>query len=150
MGSIPIRKGGFMKKLTVFIFVAIVSVVGFAHADAPASAPSAAPAAAGVKVEKIAVGTAIDNKEISGEAEQFPAAVGKVYGWTRITTDAAPITVKYVWSADGQKEAEVPLEIKYPSARTWSSKNVWPCSWKLEVVDGKGAVLSSKEFTITK
>jgi hypothetical protein len=34
--------------------------------------------------------------------------------------------------------------------RTWSSKNVWAGSWKVEVQDDKGTVLSTKEFVVAK
>src|SRR5439155_16212308 len=90
------------------------------------------------------------NKEISGEAAQFDGSTTRVYCWTKVTSDQAPATLKHVWSADGKQEAEVPLEIKYTSMRTWSSKNVWPGSWKVDAVDDKGSVLASKEFTVTK
>jgi hypothetical protein len=98
----------------------------------------------------MAVGTAIDNKEISGEAAQFPETVERLYCWMKVSADQTPVTLKHVWYVDGQKEAEVPLDIKYASMRTWSSKSVRPGSWKVEVVDDKGTVLSSKEFTVAK
>jgi hypothetical protein len=158
-----------MKKSTILVLGTIVLGIGFVRADnttAPAAPTPAAPAAlpagqagapaataaapANVTVEKIAVGTAIDNKEISGEAAQFGSSSERIYCWTKVSTDQAPVTIKHMWSADGKKEAEVALEIKYPSARTWSSKNVWPGSWKVEVIDDQGKVLSSKEFTVTK
>jgi hypothetical protein len=146
-----------MKKSVILVLGAIVLGIGFVRADtatAPtppaAAAPAETPAAATVTVDKIAVGSAIDNKEISGEADQFGASTTRVYCWTKVSSSQTPVTVKHVWSADGHKEAEVALEIKYPSARTWSSKNVWPGSWKVDVTDDQGKVLSSKEFTVTK
>ena len=154
-----------MKKITLALVATIVSGFGSLYAAeqaapaapaapaeqaAPAAVPAAAPAAANVTVEKIAIGTAIENKEISGEAAQFDGSVTRVFCWTKITSDQTPVTVKHVWTADGKKEAEVPLEIKYPAARTWSSKTVWPGSWKVDVTDDQGKVLSSKEFTVTK
>jgi hypothetical protein len=144
-----------MKKSAILVLGVIVSGIGFVYAEdtkAPAPPAQAAPAApaANIKVEKIAVGSAIDNKEISGEAAQFSSSNERVYCWTKVSSDQTPVTIKHVWSADGKKEAEVALEIKYPSARTWSSKSVWPGSWKVDVTDDQGKVLSSKEFTVTK
>jgi hypothetical protein len=150
-----------MKKSAIVVLGVMVSGIGFVYADnatapaAPAAAPAATPAAtpaaaANITVEKIAVGAAIDNKEISGEAASFPSSTERVYCWTKVSSDQTPVTIKHVWSADGKKEAEVALDIKYPSARTWSSKSVWPGSWKVEVTDDQGKVLSSKEFTVTK
>jgi hypothetical protein len=145
-----------MKETTWMIIGAVLGGAGWVGAAetavpapaAPAAAVAQAPAA--VRVEKIAVGTAIDNKEISGEASQFAASVNRVYCWVKVAADQVPAALKVVWSADGKKEAEVPLDIKYTSMRTWSSKNVWPGSWKVEAVDNSGTVLSSKEFTIAQ
>ncbi len=150
-----------MKKTVFMVIAAIVSGFASVHAaeqaapSAPVAppaptTPAAAPAAANITVEKIAIGTSVENKEISGEAAQFDGSVTRVYCWTKVSTDQTPATLKHVWSADGKKEAEVPLEIKYPAARTWSSKSVWPGSWKVEATDDQGKVLASKEFTVTK
>ena len=67
-----------------------------------------------------------------------------------MSADPVPATLKHVWYADGTKEAEVALDIKYPSMRIWSSKSVRPGSCKVEAVDDKGPALSSKEFTVAK
>jgi hypothetical protein len=151
-----------MKNFVLISMSCLVCVMGIARAESPAQTPApaavtpapvpaaAAPSGVFVKVEKVALGTAIENKEISGEAAQFPASVGKLYCWTQITTEKVPATIKHVWSVDGKKEADVSLEVKYAGMRTWSSKNVWPGAWKVEVVDESGAVLSSKEATVSQ
>jgi hypothetical protein len=150
-----------MKKLTMLVLGAIVLGIGFVQAEdtkAPAPPAQAAPAAtappaapaANITVEKMAIGSAIDNKEISGESGQFGSSSDRVYCWTKVTTDQTPVTIKHVWYVDGQKEADVALEVKYPSSRTWSSKTVWPGSWKVDVTDEQGKVLSSKEFNVLK
>jgi hypothetical protein len=142
-----------MKK-TAFVVTTLLTGFGLSFAaeqSAPtAPAAAAAPVAATIKVEKTAIGTAIENKEITGEAAQFDGSVTRVYCWTKVSTDQTPVTIKHVWSADGKKEAEVALDVKYPSARTWSSKSVWPGSWKVEVTDDQGKVLDSKAFTVNK
>ena len=133
--------------------VVLMAPVSWAEeAGKAAAAPAAADAsaAAGVKVEKVGVGTAIDNKELSGEADKFSDSVPRLYCWTKVSVENPPAALKHVWSADGKVEAEVSLEAKYESTRTWSSKNVWPGAWKVDVVDDKGTVLASKEFTVTK
>jgi hypothetical protein len=149
-----------MKKITLVIFSAVVSVLGFVRADntnPAATPPAAAPAVqaapvtpAAIAVEKMAVGTAIDNREISGEGTAFDSSVTRLYAWSQMASDQVPTTIKHVWSADGKKETEVPLDIKYPRSRTWSSKSVWPGHWKVDVTNDQGMVLASKEFTVTK
>ena len=101
-----------------------------------------------VDIEKIAVGTAIDNKELTGTAKEFDASMNRVYCWTKVTASNPPTKINHVWYAEDKQEAEVPLEIKYSSMRTWSSKNVWPGRWKVEVTSDSGEVLSSTDFTV--
>jgi len=115
----------------------------------PTAAPAAQKESKGTtQVDKIAIGTAIDNKELSGEAKEFDASVGRVYCWTKVSSANAPAEIKHVWYANDKKEAEVSLPIKYSAMRTWSSKAVWPGQWKVEVTDDSGSVLSSTEFTV--
>lgn len=112
--------------------------------------PSKMPAAALV-VEEMAVGTEVVDKELQGKAETFSPDVGKVYCWVMITGDDVPATVDFVWTHDGEEMARVPLEIKYPRMRTWSSKNImpdWTGDWKVEVVDSGGNVLGTTSFTV--
>lgn len=140
-----------MRVVILLVMVVGVSLVWAEEqavtASAPAAAEAAAPAA-GVAVEKIAVGTAIENRELIGEAGEFPAGTAKVYCWTKITAGTVPAQVKHVWSVDGKTEAEVALAVNYPAARTWSSKNVWPGAWTVEVKDDAGQVVQSVAFTV--
>ena len=119
-------------------------------ADMPASHGPSATAKASVTIDKIAVGTAIENRELTGTATSFDSATTRVYCWTHITADQAPVSIKHVWYADDKKEADVPLQIKSESGRTWSSKSVWPAKWKVDATTDAGEVLSSTEFTVTK
>ncbi|HVO33904.1 MAG TPA: DUF2914 domain-containing protein [Elusimicrobiota bacterium] len=151
-----------MKTLGLIVLAAGIIQPAFADNATPAGAPAAAavpavaPAAstprvasaANVQVDKLIVGTAVENHEISGAATEFPASVERLYCWSKVTASNVPTTVKHVWYADGKKEAEVSLDVKYSSTRTWSSKSVWPGSWKVEAQDAAGDLLASMEFTV--
>jgi hypothetical protein len=101
-----------------------------------------------ITVEKIVAATGVENKEAVGEAAEFELAAGKVYCWTKVTLKTPPATIKHVWYLDEKKVFEQPLELKFPSVRTWSYKTVKAGKWKVEVTDEAGAVLSSVEFTV--
>ncbi len=101
-----------------------------------------------LQIDQISVGTAVENKELTGTASDFDASITRVYCWTKIAAANPPAKIKHIWYADDKKEAEVPLDINYASMRTWSSKNVWPGRWKVDITDAVGSVLSSVEFTI--
>jgi len=104
-----------------------------------------------IKVEGFACGTAVVDRELEGEAETFPAETEKIYCWTTVTGCDEPTTIEHVWYYGGEEKARVPLEIKYPRMRTWSSKTIvpeWQGDWKVEMVDENGNVLATVAFTV--
>ncbi|MFC1522637.1 DUF2914 domain-containing protein [Elusimicrobiota bacterium] len=101
-----------------------------------------------LKVEKIVVGTGIEDKKLVGESAGFDISVERVWCWTNITAQKLPAMIKHIWYLEDEKMAEVPLNIKYPSHRTWSSKAVSPGKWAVKVVDKSGEVFASREFVV--
>lgn len=128
-------------KRSLVALLAVSLMASLSWADAPSVSKN-------LNVEKIAVGTAIDNKELSGTGTDFQTSINRVYCWTRITATNPPVQIKHIWYADGKKEAEIPLDIKYASVRTWSNKAVWPGQWRVDVTTDSGEVLSSMEFKV--
>lgn len=135
-----------MSKHILFSLLMSVSGAAFAQTAAPAEQPAQQPAAA-VKVEKIVNAAAVEKREPVGEAVSF--AAGKVYTWTRVTAENVPARIKHVYYKDGKKAAEIELSVNTSPCRTWSAKTVTPGSWKVEVTDEAGNVLTSAEFTVT-
>jgi len=113
-----------------------------------AAAQEASSEAAGLNVEKAVAATAVEDREPVGEATEFDASVGKVYCWTKILAETTPTTLKHVWFADDQQVFEIILDIKYPSTRTWSVKTIRAGSWRVEITDDAGNVLSAVGFTV--
>jgi hypothetical protein len=132
-----------MKKL-----LSVIACVLLAQSLAAAQEKSEKAASQDLKVEKIVVATSVENREPVGESKEFEASVGTVYCWTKITASTTPAAIKHVWYLDGKKVFEIPLEINFPSTRTWSSKTVWTGNWKVEVTDDAGTVLASVAFTV--
>jgi len=129
----------------MMVVLAVLSLAGTAVAQAPeqqAEAPKL------VQVEKIALGTGLESRELVGEATEFDVSAGRIYCWTKITSENVPTTIKHVWYADAETAAEVPLNIKYPTTRTWSSKAIWAGKWRVDVVNETGDVLASTDFTV--
>jgi hypothetical protein len=121
-----------------------------APAPAPApAAPDAAPAAkAAVAVDKLVLTTGIKDRQPIDESATFSAGF-PVYAWAKFSASATPATVKYVWSKDGKKSSEYPVELKSASTRWWASKKVSPGAWKVELVSDGGESLASASFTVT-
>jgi hypothetical protein len=102
----------------------------------------------GLKVEKAVAATSVENREPVGENTEFEASVGRVYCWSKILAETTPTTIKHVWYVDEQKVLELPLDIKYPSTRTWSIKTVRAGRWRVDITDEAGTVLDSVSFTV--
>jgi len=100
------------------------------------------------RVEKIVIATSVELRDPLGEAKEFDAAIGRVCCWMRIACADIPQEVNHVWYREGERLAEVPLTVKFPSMRTWSSKNIWPGNWKVCVEDKEGTVLAEVGFVI--
>jgi len=129
----------------IMVLLAVLSFSGTVVAQAPeqqAEAPKPS------QVEKIALGTGVESRDLVGEATEFDVSVGRIYCWTKITSQNVPTTIKHIWYAGEEKAAEVPLNINSPSARTWSSKAISAGKWKVEVVSETGEVLASTDFTV--
>lgn len=102
-----------------------------------------------MKVSDFACGTAVEERELQGEAKTFSAETEKVFCWTLIEGCEEPTTVEHVWYYAGEEKARVPLYIKYPRMRTWSSKTMmpeWKGDWKVDMVDEAGKVLATVAF----
>jgi len=129
----------------MMVVLALLSLGGTAVAQVPeqqAQAPKT------IQVEKIALGTGVESRELVGEATEFDVSVGRVYCWTKIISQNVPTTIKHVWYPDEEQAAEVTLNVQYPSTRTWSSKAIRDGKWRVEVVSETGEVLASTDFTV--
>jgi hypothetical protein len=79
---------------------------------------------------------------------------GRIYTWTKIKASSPPTFIKHVYYHEGKKVAEVTLDIKYPTFRTWSYKTLkgrWMIGkWRVEVLSSDDTLLASREFTVSK
>jgi hypothetical protein len=132
-----------MKKLFA-ILVCLLLTLGVAAAQEKSNKA----ADQSIKVEKIVAATSVDNHEPAGENKEFAASVGTVYCWTKVTAKSVPASIKHVWYLGDQKVFEQSLDLKFASTRTWSSKAVKPGSWRVDVTDDAGTVVSSVGFTV--
>lgn len=107
------------------------------------------PVAAQAPTVEAQVATSVVDRMPQGAATSFPATVGEVYCWTRIT-GAANTTITHVWIRDGV-EHPVQLNVGGSPWRTWSSKVIppeWTGQWRVEVRGAGGAVLQTVNFTV--
>src|SRR2546422_10622552 len=128
----------------MMVLLAVLSLAATVVAQAPkeqAEAPKP------YQVEKIALGTGVESRELVGEATEFDVSVGRIFCWTKIISQNVPATIKHVWYAGEQQVAEVPLNINFSSTRTWSSKAVSAGRWRVEGVGETGGDPGSAGFS---
>ncbi len=104
-----------------------------------------------LSVEEASIATSVESLMPAGVADKFPPSVGKVYCYSKIVGGGEGSSIKHIWHRGDEKVAEVPLSIKSPSFRTYSSKNIlpeWTGKWKVEIAADDGTVLKTLEFTI--
>ena len=120
-------------------------------APAPAPAPAAAaPAASAATVMEAVVAKSIVDRAPQDTGAAFPADVGQLICFTRLS-GAAGTAVHHVWFHGDTQVADVELQVSGSPWRTWSRKTVpadWTGAWHVEVRDGSGAVLKRIDFTV--
>lgn len=73
----------------------------------------------------------------------------KIYCWTSVRSKTVPSKLTHVWYREGKKMAEVELKVLASPFRTWSSKNIWPGNWRVEVLGRDGEVLAVEELQVS-
>jgi hypothetical protein len=152
-----------MKKLKLMFILGILAVMLIIPANyaqmneaveeeekAPSKQIEESPSAM-IKVEKIACGMGVEERELQDEAITFSSETERIYCWSLITGCEEPTVVEHVWYYGGDEKARVALDIKYPRMRTWSYKTMmpeWKGDWKVEVIDDNGKLLASTGFKV--
>ena len=83
----------------------------------------------------------------------FPASVGTLYCFTKITGAQSPTQITHVWYYGADELARVDLDFNSSNWRTWSSKIIQVHevgSWRVDVLDSAGTVLKELQFEITQ
>ena len=83
----------------------------------------------------------------------FPASVGTLYCFTKITGAQNPTKISHVWYFGATERARVELDVNSDNWRTWSSKIIQAHeigSWRVDVLNEAGTVLKELQFEITQ
>ena len=126
----------------------MIRVLPLVLAATALAAPLNAQEVAGIQVDIAIARTVMDRMPVDS-ASTFPADVGQVACWTRVT-GATDRTIHHVW-IHGENEFPVSLQIGGSPWRTWSTKVIpteWAGEWRVEVRDASGTVLASAAFTV--
>lgn len=143
-----------MKAMIPMVLATFVAVPLAAQQDTThpaAQQPAAQAAAPAVTVTDAAVGDSIVDRMPADTGSTFPATVGQLVCWMRVTGGSAGTTLHHVWYHGDTQVADVSLAVNGSPWRTWSRKTIpadWTGAWHVEIQDAEGKVLKRIDFTI--
>ncbi len=121
-------------------------------APAPAMTPAPAPAPAEQakgEVTQAVFTTAVKDHAPVDDVTKVPGTDSRIYFFTDLRGMEGQHVV-HRWEYNGKVMAEVGFDVKGARWRVWSSKNLmpaWAGKWTVSVVNGKGDVVASRDFT---
>ena len=92
--------------------------------------------------------TAIEAREPVDRIDSLATSAERVYFFTDIVGLQGQ-TVIHRWTYNDEVKAEVPIKVRSPRWRAYSSKKLlpgWTGDWKVEVVDTSGTVLGTRQL----
>lgn len=110
-----------------------------------------APAAGGTVTAEAVLARSVVDRVPQDTGTAFPADVGELTLWTRVTGAAAESAIHHVWMHGDEQVADIELRVGGSPWRTWSRKTIppdWTGAWHVEVRDAAGTVLQRIDFTI--
>jgi hypothetical protein len=135
-----------MKRIATILTLAICTAPGLAAQD---TTKAAAPAAAAT-VAEAAVARSVVDRQPQDTGSAFPADVGQLICWTKVT-GAGGAAIHHVWFHGDTQVGDMELQVGGSPWRTWSRKSVppdWTGAWHVEVRDAAGTVLKRLDFTV--
>jgi hypothetical protein len=137
-----------MKRIALLALSALL--VGGALAAQDSTQAAAAAAAPEVTVVEAVVAKSVVDRQPQDTGSAFPADVGQLVCWTKVT-GAGGSSIHHVWFHGDTQVGDVELQISGSPWRTWSRKTVpadWTGAWHVEVKDAAGNLLKRIDFTV--
>ncbi len=114
-------------------------------------AEGAAAQGAPFSVERLVVGTGVQDREPVGVADIFPAGTETVFCYLEARNISQEVEVQLVWYFGEEEVARVPLSLGAgPRWRTYSSKQIGDRrgNWKVYLQDDADQTLGSVQFVV--
>ncbi len=102
-------------------------------------------------VERLVVGTDIEQREPVGITDVFPSGTETVFCFLEARNISRPVTVQLVWYFGEEEVARVPLSLSAGSRwRTFASKKIGDRqgNWNVHLQDDADQVLGSVQFVV--
>jgi hypothetical protein len=104
-----------------------------------------------VKVDSIVICTSVENRQPIGTDSVFSSDVGKLYCFTKLSSETDTSEISHVWFYNDKQMAKINLPMNAKSWHTWSAKTImpaWKGDWRVEIQDSEGNVISKISFRL--
>jgi len=110
-------------------------------------------AKADIQIAEIVTCQSVKNRQAVFPNNQFSLQKGaNPYVWMDVRSKKTPYKLRHIYYLNSRRYCTVPLAIHYPRMRTWSNVTLRhpyeAGQWRVDVVTGKGEILSRIEFTV--
>lgn len=133
-----------MKRMWTIAALAVLAARGLNAQDTTqAATPS-------VTITEASIAKTVVDRAPQDTGTAFPADVGQVVCWTRVSGGTGA-TIHHVWFHGDTQVGDVELQVGGSPWRTWSRKSIpadWTGVWHVDVKDASGAVLKRIDFTV--
>lgn len=114
-----------------------------------AAGPTGAEEGASLRVVDFVVARGIVEREPVEVSNTFSSADGNAYAFARIANDGEPTGVSFVWFHRDAVYAAVEMTIGTSTRwRTWSSAEIQPGPWRVQLVGSDGLIIAENSFTV--
>ncbi|MBE0596974.1 MAG: DUF2914 domain-containing protein [Desulfuromonadales bacterium] len=103
-------------------------------------------------VAEAVITTAVADLEPVDAVQSYPAAVGKLFCFTRVVGAQEESVISHVWYRGEAEMGRTVLPVRAAVWRTWSVRTFLPSAageWRVAIVDAEGTELLSLPFTLT-
>ena len=106
-----------------------------------------------IRIAGITVSQNVRNKQPVSRKTEFSIKQGaKPYVWMDVRSEKPPFELRHVYYLNDRRYCVVPLDIRYPRMRTWSTVSLeYPTQigqWRVDVETRDGEILSRVEFSV--
>jgi len=143
------KKGKYDATLTViiaFLLIASIAVAQENNVTGPVTMETAK-----FTIERLVIGTGVENLEPVGVAGSFPLSTEKLYCFVEVRNIAADTQIIAVWFHEEKKVLETPLTLKAGARwRTYAYKNLHGMAgtWSVKINDAKGNPVNEVVFKV--
>jgi len=100
-------------------------------------------------VSKMVLAKKVEDRNPVDVTQSFSVQDSQAWCFAKIYNSTDTATVHFVWYHDSDKHADVVSKVGVsPSWRTYSSVNLKPGDWRVELVDDQGNKLDEQSFSV--